>query len=66
MILLNYVKMLKIKKIILDELIKYGKSNGLLSKEVPYVLKLCPEAWTSSNGLLTASLKTRKVQIYAL
>lgn len=55
----------KIKKVVSDELIKYGKSNGLLSKEVPYVIKLCSEQWTAANGLLTASLKARRPQIYA-
>lgn len=54
----------RIKKEVTDELIKYGKRNGLLSKEVPYVIKLCPEAWNPQNGLLTATLKTRRAPIY--
>ena len=54
----------RIKKEVTDELIKYGKSNGLLSKEVPYVIKLCSDTWTPQNGLLTATLKTRRAPIY--
>lgn len=54
-----------IRDAVLKELIRYGKANGLRSKEVPYVIKLCPESWTANNGLLTASMKTRRTQIYA-
>lgn len=46
----------KIKKMVSDELIKYGKSNGLLSKEVPYVIKLCKEQWTGIFYFLKALL----------
>lgn len=53
------------KRTIIDELIRYGRSNGLLSKEIPYVIKLCTEQWTPNNNLLTASMKTRRNQIYA-
>jgi len=54
-----------IKNAVLEGLKKYGKDNSLMGKEVPYVLHLCPDTWTPSNGLLTASLKTRRAQIYA-
>lgn len=54
----------RIRKEVTDELIKYGKSNGLMSKEVPYVIKLCPEVWTPNNGLLTATFKARRAPIY--
>lgn len=54
----------KIRTELTDELIKYGKRNGLTSKEVPYVIKLCDQPWTPANGLLTASFKARRAQIY--
>lgn len=52
-----------IKQAVLVELVRFGKSNGLTSIEVPYLVKLCPEVWSPQNKLLTATLKTSRAQV---
>lgn len=54
----------KLVNLVLRDLIQYGKENGLSSKEIPILIILCPEKWTTSNGLLSASLKTIRSKIY--
>ena len=51
------------RRAVLNELIRFGKANGLTSMEVPYLVKLCPEVWTPQNKLLTATLKTSRAQV---
>lgn len=52
-----------IKQMVLDELQRFGKANGLSAMEVPYLVKLCPDVWTPQNKLLTATLKTSRAQV---
>lgn len=54
-----------IKDAILKELMIFGKSNGLISKEVPVLIKISPILWTPKNNLLTASFKVNRTKIYA-
>lgn len=54
----------RLKQAIVDELIKFGKSNGLHTKEIPHLITLCHEIWSPQNGLLTASMKLNRTQIY--
>jgi len=40
-----------------------GKERGLTTLETPYKIKLCHEEWTPNNGLVTAALKIRRIQV---
>ena len=51
------------KQAVLNELIRFGKANGLTSMEVPHLVRLCAEVWTPQNKLLTATLKTSRAQV---
>lgn len=53
----------EVKKLILTELQKYGKSNGLTSKELPYAIKLCPEEWTGIYNFLNNKLLNNKIHL---
>lgn len=48
---------------VLETLREFGESKGLLRFEIPNRIKLCPEEWTPDNGLVTAALKIRRLQI---
>ncbi|XP_028652418.1 long-chain-fatty-acid--CoA ligase 1 [Erpetoichthys calabaricus] len=53
----------EVKKAILDDMTKLGKEGGLKSFEQVKDIYLHPEAFTVSNGLLTPTMKARRVDI---
>ncbi|XP_074599465.1 long-chain-fatty-acid--CoA ligase 4-like [Brevipalpus obovatus] len=47
----------------LNELTNEGKAKGLARYEIPMRVLICPQDWTSENGLVTAALKIRRHEI---
>ncbi|XP_015787043.1 long-chain-fatty-acid--CoA ligase 4 [Tetranychus urticae] len=48
---------------VLETLREFGESANLLRFEIPNKIKLCSEEWTPDNGLATAALKIRRLEI---
>ena len=54
-----------LEKAVVDELTKFGTTNGLIAMEIPAYVKLVPEKWTPESGLITETLKIRRKRVYA-
>ncbi|KAI9014230.1 hypothetical protein DFJ74DRAFT_287896 [Hyaloraphidium curvatum] len=50
-------------KLVMEEVIKTGKQNGLLGFEIPKAIALHPDPFTPEEGLITPSMKNKRPQL---
>ncbi|CAO3627798.1 unnamed protein product [Mucor hiemalis] len=55
-----------IKKAVHTAMLKQAKDADLKPAEMLFDIYLCPEEWTSENGLLTAAQKTKRAEIVTM
>ncbi|CAF1257678.1 unnamed protein product, partial [Rotaria sordida] len=53
----------KLKRIVLDDMIREGKRRGLMSYEQVKAIEFIKESFTIENGLLTPTFKARRYAV---
>ncbi|CAF1501122.1 unnamed protein product [Rotaria sordida] len=53
----------KLKRIVLDDMIREGKRRGLMSYEQVKAIEFIKEPFTIENGLLTPTFKARRYAV---